>query len=60
MHKILYHIGNSNGNLLEKHTAVDNLKGAVKCSLAQLVDIKTIGTAEEIIQNILLYTRLFK
>ncbi len=53
MHKILYHIGNSNGNLLEKHTAVDNLKGAVKCSLAQLVDIKTIGTAEGMIQNFL-------
>jgi len=40
-------LGNSQGNQPdEKNTAVDNLKGAVKCSLAHLVDIKTIGTDE--------------
>ncbi|XP_046648599.1 tolloid-like protein 2 isoform X1 [Daphnia pulicaria] len=35
--------GNSQGNQQpEKSTAVDNLKGAIKCSLAHLVDINTI------------------
>jgi hypothetical protein len=37
------------GNQPEKNIAVDNLKGAVKCSLAHLVDINSIGTVVAIL-----------
>ena len=30
----------------EKNTAVDNLRGSVKCSLADFVDINTIGNIQ--------------